>query len=154
LPERMKKELRVSAIREGTVIDHIPANKVFEVVDILKLREHDNIVSVATNLKSKKLGKKGIIKIGGRELTKKEVNEIAIIAPAATINIIRNYEVKNKSKVELPNRFENIIKCSNPKCITNNEEVKTLFYLITKKPLKVKCHYCERVIEGNEIKLK
>lgn len=149
----MKKELRISAIREGTVIDHIPAQATFKVLDILNLKEHKGIVSFATNLKSKSLGKKGIVKVGGRELTKKEVDKISIVAPKATINIIKNYEVIKKSKVEIPEEFYNIIKCSNPNCITNNEKVKTLFHVINKAPLQVNCHHCERVMESNEITL-
>ena len=98
----MSKELKISAIRHGTVIDHIPAKSTFDVVNILGLREHRGVISVAGNLKSKKLGRKGIVKVGGRELTKKEVDEISIVAPNASINIIENYNVKRKSKVEVP----------------------------------------------------
>lgn len=149
----MKKELRISAIREGTVIDHIPAQATFIVVDILNLKEHKGIVSVATNLNSKALGVKGIVKVGGRELTKKDVDKIAIVAPKATINIIKNYEVVKKSKVEIPEEFYNIIKCSNPQCITNNEQIKTLFHVINKAPLQVICHHCERVMDTKDITL-
>lgn len=149
----MKKELRISAIREGTVIDHIPAQVIFMVVDILNLKEHKGIVSVATNLNSKALGVKGIVKVGGRELTKKEVDKIAIVAPKATINIIKDYEVVKKSNVDTPEEFYNIIKCSNPQCITNNEQIKTLFRVINKAPLQVICNHCERVMEAKDITL-
>ncbi|MBW2989186.1 aspartate carbamoyltransferase regulatory subunit [Candidatus Woesearchaeota archaeon] len=149
----MKKELRISAIREGTVIDHIPAKEVFKVVDILNLAEHKGIISVASNLRSKALGKKGIVKVGGKELTKKEVDEISIAAPDATINIIKGYEVIRKSNVELPEDFDNIIRCSNPSCITNHEKVKTLFHVVSKKPLQVVCHHCERMMENDKISL-
>ncbi len=147
------RELKISAIKDGTVIDHIPANAIFDVVDILALKEHKGIVSVATNLQSKTLGKKGIVKVGGKELTKKEVDKISIIAPKATINIIKNYGVKQKLKVGIPAEFYNIIQCSNPNCITNSEKSKTLFRVIQKEPLKVVCHYCERVMEAYSIKL-
>ena len=150
----MKKELKVGAIKDGTVIDHIPNNVAFKVTEILNLEDTKNILSIATNLKSKKSGKKGIIKVGGKTLTKDEVNKIAVIAPQATVNIIQNYEVKEKIKVSVPGVFNKIIKCSNPDCITNNESVKTIFYVVKKDPLKVKCHYCERSMEKEEIELR
>ncbi len=150
---KAKRELKVPAIKEGTVIDHIPSRVTFKVMRILDLREFNHTVSVAINLKSKALGKKGIIKVGNRFLTQDEVNKIAILAPNATVNIIKNYEVKEKIKVEIPEEFINIIKCSNPNCITNNEKIKTLFHVINKAPLQVICHHCERVMEANEITL-
>ncbi|MEA2036773.1 MAG: aspartate carbamoyltransferase regulatory subunit [Nanoarchaeota archaeon] len=149
----MSKELKVSAIRQGTVIDHIPAKAAFDVVEILRLKQHKGVVSVATNLQSKSLGKKGIVKVGGRELTKREVDEITIVAPTASINIIENYEVKKKSRVEIPEKFNNIIKCSNPSCVTNNEKVKTSFSVLAKEPLKVICGHCERVMGTEDIEL-
>ena len=146
-------KLKVSAIREGTVIDHIPAENVFKVVDILDLKKHDNIVSVATNLQSKTAGKKGIVKVGGKSLTEAEVNKISIIAPNATINIIKDYKVKKKETVKTPEEFNNVVKCSNPKCVTNAEKVKTRFTVENKEPLKVRCHYCERTAESPDIEL-
>ncbi len=149
----MKKELSVSAIKEGTVIDHIPSNVTLKVVDILDLKGIRSIISVATNLSSKTMGKKGIIKIGGKDLTKEEVDKIALIAPNATVNIIENYNVKKKIKVTIPSTISKIIKCSNPNCITNNEKVVTKFYVLNKAPLKVRCHYCERNMEKEDISL-
>lgn len=149
----MRKELKVSAIKDGTVIDHIPSDATLKVAEILDLKGIRNVISIATNLKSKKTGKKGIIKVGGKTLTKDEVDKIAVIAPKATVNIIQNYEVKEKIKVSVPDIFNKIIKCSNPNCITNNENVKTIFYVVKKEPLKVKCHYCERSMEKEEIEL-
>ena len=149
----MKKEQSVSKIKEGTVIDHIPSNATFKVVDILKLEGHRNIISIGTNLHSNKMGKKGLVKIGGRSLTQEEVDKIALIAPNATVNIIKNYEVKKKLKVSVPNELENIIKCSNPNCITNNEKTTTKFYVLNKDPLKVRCNYCERDMDKEDISL-
>jgi len=149
----MKKELKVSAIKDGTVIDHLPSNVAFKVTEILNLEDTKNVISIAANLRSKKTAKKGIIKVGGKTLTKDEVNKIAVIAPQATVNIIQNYEVKEKIKVSIPDVLNKIIKCSNPDCITNNEPIKTKFYVINKEPLKVKCHYCERSMEKEEIEL-
>jgi len=151
----MKKELKVSAIKEGTVIDHIPTDRTFAVVDILDLEHHDNIVSIATNLPSKTLGKKGIVKVGGKFLTKDEVSKIALVAPKATVNIIKNYGVKQKIKVNVPKFIEKIIKCSNPNCVTNMEkDVTTKFYVLDKDPIKIKCYYCERSISSKDLKLK
>lgn len=149
----MKKELSVSAIKEGTVIDHIPSNATLKVVDILDLKGVKSIISIATNLTSKAMGKKGIIKIGGKNLTKEEVDKIALIAPNATVNIIKNYEVKQKIKVAIPDTINKIIKCSNPNCVTNNEKVTTKFYVLNKDPLKVKCNYCERNMDKEDISL-
>ena len=149
----MKKELSVSAIKEGTVIDHIPSNATLKVVDILDLKGIRSIISVATNLSSKTMGKKGIIKIGGKDLTKEEVDKIALIAPNATVNIIKDYDVKQKIKVAIPSIINKIIRCSNPNCVTNNEKVTTKFYVLNKAPLKVKCHYCERNMDKEDISL-
>lgn len=148
-----KKELSVSAIKEGTVIDHIPSKSTFKVVEILKLEGYRNVMSIATNLHSNSVGKKGIVKVGGKSLTQEEVDKIALIAPNATVNLIKDYEVKKKLRVTIPNKLENIIKCSNPNCITNNEKTDTKFQIVIKDPIKVKCDYCERVMEKEDIKL-
>ena len=151
--EEAKKELKISAINEGTVIDHIPTYATFKVVGILNLINHEGIVSIATNLQSAKIGKKGIIKVGGKSLTQEEVNKIAIVAPDATVNIIKNYGVKEKIKIKMPDVIDNVVKCSNPVCITNNEQVATKFYVTKKDPLKIKCHYCERIMGKEDIEI-
>ena len=140
------KELKVSAINKGTVIDHIPSGKGLKVLEILNLPK-DSTIHVAINVKSRKLGKKDIIKVEGKILSEDEVNKIALIAPTATVNIIDKWEVVDKKKVEVPDEIVGIIKCANPNCITNYEEVKPKFKVISKKPLKLKCHYCERTME-------
>tara|TARA_Y100000310_G_scaffold281722_1_gene302411 strand:+ start:44108 stop:44563 length:456 start_codon:yes stop_codon:yes gene_type:complete len=150
----MKKEQSISAIKDGSVIDHIPNNVALKVMDILDLKGIRGMISVATNLSSKTMGKKGIIKISGKDLTKEEVDKIALIAPHATVNIIKNYDVKSKINVAIPPTIKNIIKCSNPNCVTNNEKnVATKFYVLEKDPLKVRCHYCERNMEKEDISL-
>jgi len=148
------KELKISAIREGTVIDHVPAERAFDIIDILDLDEMKNVVSIATNLQSRKMRKKGMVKIGGRFLTEEEANKIAIIAPNATMSIIRDYKVKKKGKLSLPKEIMKIIKCPNPKCITNKEDVKTRFYVLGEKPVKLRCHYCERGFDAKEAEIK
>lgn len=151
--EDVKRELKISAIEEGTVIDHIPTDATFKVVEILDLENHKGVVSIATNLQSKSIGKKGIVKVGGKSLTQEDVNKIAIVAPDATVNIIKNYGVREKIKVKAPDVIDNVVKCSNPVCITNNEKVATKFYAVKKDPLKIKCHYCERSMGKEDIKL-
>ncbi|MBI4452341.1 aspartate carbamoyltransferase regulatory subunit [Candidatus Woesearchaeota archaeon] len=146
-----KHELKISAIEEGTVIDHIPTDATFKVVEILHLGQHNGIVSIATNLQSRKIGRKGIVKVAQKNLTQEEVNKIAVVAPDATVNIIKNFHVREKIKVKSPDVVDNVIKCSNPACITNNEQLNTKFYVVKKDPLKVKCHYCERVMGKEDI---
>ncbi|MBI2655643.1 aspartate carbamoyltransferase regulatory subunit [Candidatus Woesearchaeota archaeon] len=148
-----KHELKISAIEEGTVIDHIPTDAIFKVAEILSLDRHTGVVSIATNLQSKRIGKKGIIKVGGKSLTQEEVNKIAVVAPDATVNLIKNFNVKEKIKVKAPDVVDNVIKCSNPVCITNNEQINTKFYVVKKDPLKVKCHYCERIMSKEDIEI-
>ena len=151
--EELKRELKISAIEEGTVIDHIPTDAIFKVAEILDLENHKGVVSIATNLQSKSLGKKGIIKVGGKSLTQDEVNKIAIVAPDATVNLIKNYNVKEKIKVNTPDVIDNVVKCSNPVCITNNEQIPTRFYVARKDPLKIKCHYCERIMGKEDLRI-
>ena len=148
-----KKQLSISAIHEGTVIDHIPTDATFKVVEILQLQNHHDVVSIATNLQSKSMGKKAIIKVGGKSLTENEVNKIAIVAPDATVNIIKNFSVKEKIKVTTPDVVDNVVKCSNPMCITNHEKIATKFYVVKKDPLKIKCHYCERSMGKNDLEI-
>jgi len=140
------KELKVQPIKDGTVIDHISAGQALKVLRILKIPEStSSIVSVVLNVKSR-IGKKDIVKIENRELDTSEVDRISLIAPKATINIIRNYDVAKKHVVKLPEEVYGIIQCSNPTCISNAEKepVKSRFLVTNKDPLKVRCYYCER----------
>ncbi|MFP4026984.1 MAG: aspartate carbamoyltransferase regulatory subunit [Candidatus Brocadiia bacterium] len=152
--QNKRPEMNVSAIRHGTVIDHINSEATFKVAKLLKVGDEDNIVLVAMNLESEKLGHKGIIKIENRELTPDEVNKIAVAAPNATLNIISNFEVVEKSKVHLPDKIERVVKCQNPRCITNQEGVMTRFEVIEETPPALRCTYCERVMRGSNILLK
>ncbi len=141
----MKKELKVPRIKDGTVIDHINAGNAVKVLHILAIpKTTSSTVSVAMNVKSK-LGKKDIVKVENRELDPKEVDKIALIAPKATINIIRDYEVTKKHRVKLPDEIIGIVSCSNPTCVSNaNEPVDSRFQIISRDPPKIKCYYCER----------
>ena len=145
--------LRVAKIREGTVIDHISAGNALVVLRILGITGREGfIVSVAMNVPSKKLGRKDIVKIEGRELSREEVDKIALIAPRATINIIRDYKVVRKHRVRLPKVIKNIVRCINPACITNEREpVEPKFYVVSEEPLRLKCHYCGRIMEWPDI---
>lgn len=149
-----KKELAVAALENGTVIDHIPSNVLFKVVDILGIANLPNNVTIGNNLESKCMGKKGIVKIADMFFTEEEINRIAVIAPTAKINIIRNFEVVNKYNVALPDEIVNIVKCNNPKCITNNEPMKTIFNVIDRTRIHLQCHYCGKKVTADEIHLK
>lgn len=140
-----KKELKIPRIKDGTVIDHITPGNAIKVLHILGIpHSSSSVVSVAMNVKSK-MGKKDIVKVENRELDRHEVDKIALIAPKATINIIRDYEVAEKHRVELPDEIIGIVKCSNPTCISNSREpVKSRFMVISKDPPRIKCYYCER----------
>jgi aspartate carbamoyltransferase regulatory subunit len=141
----MKKELKVPPIKNGTVIDHITAGNAVKVLHILGIpKTSSSIVSVAMNVKSQ-MGKKDIVKVENRELDPNEVNKIALIAPKATINFIRDYEVAKKHRVKLPDEIIGIVSCSNPTCVSNAKEpVKSRFKIISKDPPRIKCYYCER----------
>ena len=147
------KQLKVDAIKKGTVIDHIPAGKGMQVADLINV-SGENIVMIGISLHSKKVGKKDIIKIENRELSQEEINSIALIAPSATITIIKDFDVIRKAKAEIPESIEGLILCPNPKCITNSEIIKTKFKVTDKNPLKVRCYYCEKKYLVEEVKIK
>ncbi|MBN1462299.1 MAG: aspartate carbamoyltransferase regulatory subunit [Paludibacteraceae bacterium] len=152
--EDIKKGLVVVAIQNGTVIDQIPPDKLFKVVSILNLDTLETQITVGNNLKSNKIGTKGIIKISDKFFDPNVINKIALIAPNAKLNIIKDYQVIEKRNVDLPDKIHNIIHCANPKCITNNEPVPTLFHVIDKENIKVKCNYCEHSILQEDITMK
>ncbi|MDX2429621.1 MAG: aspartate carbamoyltransferase regulatory subunit [Bacteroides sp.] len=147
------KRLSVSAIKNGTVIDHIPAEVLFKVVSILKLDTVENTITIGNNLGSDKLGKKGIIKLSEVFFHDSEINKIALVAPCAKLNIIRNYEVADKKVVQIPDEIVGIVKCVNPKCITNNEVVTTRFVVVSKSEVTLKCHYCEKITDRENIQI-
>jgi len=141
------KEFKVSAIENGTVIDHIPAKNVFQVIKILNLENYDNQILFGTNLESKKYGTKGIIKVSNKFFKTEEINKIALVAPRATLIIIKDYKVVEKSSVHIPDEVIKIVKCFNPNCITNHERVETKFTVTSKEELKLRCHYCEKITD-------
>jgi len=146
-------ELRVSKIKDGTVIDHISGGYALDVVKILGITGKENrVMTIAINVPSKSLKVKDIVKIEGRAVKPREVNRIALIAPHATINIVRNYKVVKKLEVKLPKVIEEIIKCANPSCISNsNEPVSPKFYMEKEDPLLLSCHYCGSILEKSDV---
>ena len=148
-----KKELQVAALENGTVIDHIPSDKVFTVVSLLDLQNTDGNITIGNNFESKKLGKKGIIKVADRFFTDEEVSRLSVVAPNIKLNIIRHYEVVEKKQIVMPDELKGIVKCNNPKCITNNEHMQTWFHVVDKEQGILKCHYCEKEQQKDNIKL-
>lgn len=148
------KEMQVAALCNGTAIDHIPSNEVFKVVSLLGLEKLNNPITIGNNLESKKMGTKGIIKITDRFFEEEEINKIAVIAPNIVLNVIRDYEVVEKKRLILPNVIRDIVRCTNPKCITNNEPMRTHFEVLDKDNIKLKCYYCRVKIDKEDIELK
>ncbi|MBE0651663.1 MAG: aspartate carbamoyltransferase regulatory subunit [Bacteroidales bacterium] len=148
-----RTELKVSAIRRGTVIDHIRSESTFRVFQILNLEDVKDQVYLGTNLESKKLGKKGIIKISGKSFVSSEINKIALVAPEATLIEIEEYEIVKKEKIVPPDTITKIVKCVNPKCVTNNQNVETKFNIVTDYhgQMKLVCHYCEKSMTQKDI---
>ncbi len=146
-------ELRVSKIKDGTVIDHIRGGYALDVVKILGITgKEKRVMTIAINVPSKRFGVKDIIKIEDKALNAQEVNRIALVAPHASINIIRSYEVVEKMEVKLPKVIKAIIKCVNPCCISNSDEpVTSKFNVKQEEPLLLKCHYCGVTIEQADV---
>jgi aspartate carbamoyltransferase regulatory subunit len=145
--------LHVTKIKDGTVIDHITSGHALDVAKILGInRLEKRVITIAINVPSKRFKRKDIVKIEGRELNPQEVHKIALLAPHATINIIRNYKVVEKQRVQLPKIIEDIMKCANPACISNsNEPVQPRFYVEDEEPLLLKCHYCGFIMEKKDV---
>ncbi len=147
------KQLQIAAIENGTVIDHIPSSKLFQVVRLLHLDETTETVSMGYNMSSRKMRSKAVVKVANRFFTDEELNRLALVTPDVTLVIIRNYEVVEKKQVRLPEEIIGLVKCSNPKCITNNEPMLTRFSVINPATGTLKCHYCNHEEELERIKL-
>jgi aspartate carbamoyltransferase regulatory subunit len=143
------RELRVTPIKNGTVIDHIPAGMALKVLRILGIGDAvSSTVTVAMHVPSRLMGWKDIVKVEDRELAAREIDKIALIAPTASVNVIRNYNVAEKHRVALPDRAVGILKCGNPNCISNTKEpVESEFLVRSKNPLRVFCKFCDRELE-------
>jgi len=145
-----KKELAVAALCNGTVIDHVPNDVLFKAVKILGIENLKTHVTIGNNLSSKRLGTKGIIKVADVEFPEDVINRIALIAPHAKINIIRDFDVVEKRQVTLPDEIVGIVKCGNPKCITNNEPMRTRFSVVDRDNVTIRCHYCGRTVTSDK----
>lgn len=139
-----KTERQVAAIKNGTVIDHIPAEKTYQVVNLLQLETLDTPVTIGYNYPSNKIGRKGIIKVSDKFFTDEEISRLSVVAQNVVLNIIHNYEVVEKKTVKTPDELRGIVKCNNPKCITNNEPMHTVFHVVNKEKGILKCHYCDK----------
>ncbi|MBQ0090340.1 MAG: aspartate carbamoyltransferase regulatory subunit [Prevotellaceae bacterium] len=149
-----KKEMLVSALEAGTVIDHIPSDKLMDIIETLNIEDIKSSVTIGYNLESKKMGRKSIIKISDKFFTNEELSQLSVIAPNLTLCIIKNYNVVEKRKINLPDELFNIVKCPNPKCVSNNEPMASHFHVINKEHGILKCHYCEKEHNVENIKLK
>ncbi|MEN9919975.1 MAG: hypothetical protein RL662_2411 [Bacteroidota bacterium] len=149
-----RKELQVAAICNGTAIDHIPPKQLFKVVSLLNLDKLKNLITIGNNFESKKMGYKGMIKISDIFLKEEEINRIALIAPNVILSIIKDYQVTEKKPISLPKTIIGIVKCNNPKCITNNEPMLTRFEVLDRNDVLLHCHYCDIKIQKEEIILK
>ncbi len=154
MSDSKKKEFQVAALENGTAIDHIPTEQLFKVAQLIGLDKVKNPITIGNNLKSNKMQRKGMIKIADKFFEEADINRIALVAPNVVLNIIRDYEVVEKKFVILPDELIGIVKCNNPKCITNNEPMRTHFNVIDKGMGTIKCRYCERKINKEDIIIK
>ncbi|MDR0796868.1 MAG: aspartate carbamoyltransferase regulatory subunit [Tannerella sp.] len=150
MPDK-KKELLVAALETGTAIDHIPPEQLFKVASLLELDKLDNPITIGNNLISKKMCSKGVIKVADKFFAEDEINRIALVAPNVILNIICDYEVVEKKPISLPDKIVSIVKCNNPKCISNNEPMLSRFNVIDRENVTLQCHYCERKISKENI---
>lgn len=149
----MKSILEVSAIENGTVIDHIPADRLFDVMHLLGLEKISNRITFGTNLESKRIGTKAIIKVVDLHISSEIISKIVVFAPNARISYIDNSEVIDKVKVAVPDTITGNVMCSNPMCITNHQPIQTKFEVVNKEKLSIKCHYCEKVTYKEQFKI-
>ena len=148
-----KTERLVAAIKNGTVIDHIPAEKTYEVVNLLQLQNLETPVTIGYNYPSNKIGRKGIIKVSDKFFTDEEISRLSVVAPNVVLNVIKDYEVVEKKTVTTPDELRGIVKCNNPKCITNNEPMQTVFNVVDKVHGILKCHYCDKEQHIDKVEL-
>lgn len=157
MKDSQKKELAVAALRSGTVIDHIPAQSLFKAVRILGVADMTSSVTIGYNLDSKKLGRKGIIKVADTTFAPDVIDRISLIAPGAVVNLIDDYEVVEKRAVSLPDSVIDIVRCNNPKCITNNEPMSTKFIVIKPESpdteTRLRCYYCNHTVDAVKAKM-
>ena len=147
------RQLLVRRIKDGTVIDHVESGKALLVLRTLNITgKEGNVITVALNVPSSKHNKKDIIKVENRFLEKNETNKLALIAPHTTINIIKDYKLVEKRKIQLPDSIIGVFKCTNLKCVTNSDDyIKPSIDIIDKQNIVLKCRYCARIVSINEL---
>lgn len=143
-------ELKAKKIANGTVIDHITAGMSPQILKMLGFERPDSSLVIAINVESGNMGRKDIIKVENKELNEEKINRIAILAPEATINIVKGYSVVRKTKVHLPDVIRNVARCPNRNCVSNAEATPT-FHVETRGPVTYRCHYCERLLGIEEL---
>ena len=148
-----KTSLMVAALKDGTVIDHIPSELVFTIASLLELDKLDSSVTIGYNLHSNKLGKKGIIKVADKYFSDEEISRLSVVAPNVVLNIIHDFDVVEKKEVIIPDELHGIVRCSNPKCISNNEPMETVFNVTSREPVIVTCRYCNHRISAHKIEI-
>jgi len=147
------KFMQIQALKNGTVIDKIPPKNVIKVLEVLDLVRCDTEVAVGINFSSKTMGKKGFVKISDKFLTENELERLTVFAPDAVLNIIKDYKVSSKKKLSAPKEINDMIRCNNPNCITNFSRRATRFHVLESRPIKLRCHYCEKIM-SDDIKLR
>ena len=147
------REYKVYRIENGTVIDHIPHWNSLKVLDLLGLRQSTDLVTLGIGLDSQHMGRKDLVKVENRELSQAELDKLALVAPQATINLIRNSVRVEKLKVRVPDSIEGLVRCPNTGCITRHEYVPTRFDTLSREPLQLRCYYCNVSFQGDEVEL-
>lgn len=145
--------MMVAAIENGTVLDHIPGERLFDVVSMLHLDKMSNAITIGFNLKSAAMGKKSIIKIADKYFTAEELNQLSVIAPDITLCVIKDYEIIEKRPLIMPDELIGIVRCPNPKCITNNEPMRTRFRSVAMDRDIIRCCYCNRDVERTDVRI-
>ena len=139
-----QQKLQVEAIEQGSVIDHISALQGIKILKFFQFSNRNEKITMGLNLPTSDGKSKDLIKIENIFVSDTQANQLALFAPNATINQIKNFKVVNKFKVKLPSSFIGMLSCPNSNCISHHEPVKTTFYVQNKAELKLKCHYCEK----------
>lgn len=143
----MQKKLQVEAIQHGSVIDHIPVQQGVKILRFFNLTQTNEKITIGLNLATHTGQTKDLIKVENTFISDEQANQLALFAPNATINQIKDFQVVHKFQVQLPDSFIGVLACPNSNCISHNEPVDTRFYVKKKSTLKLKCHYCEKTFD-------
>ena len=145
--------MMVAAIENGTVLDHIPSERLFDVVSMLHLEKMGNAITIGFNFKSAVMGTKSIIKIADKYFTDEELNQLSAVAPNITLCVIKDYEIIEKRMVVMPEELVGIVQCPKPKCSTNNEPMKTRFRSVAQGHNILRCSYCNKDVELKDVRI-